>query len=171
MHVGKWSVRVTWLISDANIIIDMKAGNILEKMFKLPENFAAPNILYAEELAEHHPELPVLGLSILDVQEEFVIEAYRLGSVYKKPGNNDLLALALAKQEQCPLLTGDKDLRVAAEAEKIELRGTLWLVERLFEEKQLDYTSVVISYNLMKEEQRRLPWDEVDKQIKRFKQK
>jgi len=50
---------MTWLISDANIIIDMEAGEILDKMFRLPETFAVPNVLYAEECAtrgSYHPE-------------------------------------------------------------------------------------------------------------------
>lgn len=108
---------MTWLISDANIIIDMEIGNILDKMFRLPEHIAVPNILYAEELAEHHSELPVFGLRVLEIREEYMIEAYRLGGVYRKTSVNDLLALALAKQEQCPLLTGDAKLREAADSE------------------------------------------------------
>lgn len=38
------------LISDANILIDMEAGKLLEKLFLLPFNFAIPDILYWEEI-------------------------------------------------------------------------------------------------------------------------
>ncbi|MFV1983013.1 MAG: PIN domain-containing protein [Thiohalomonadales bacterium] len=162
---------MTWLISDANIIIDMESGNILDKMFRLPENFAVPNILYSEELAEHHSDLPTFGLRVLEIREEFIVEAYRLGGVYRKPSNNDLLALALAKQEQCPLLTGDAKLREAADSEQVVVRGTLWLVERLFDENLLDYNACKEAYSAMKNEYRRLPWIEIDKQLKRFKKK
>ena len=157
-----------WLISDANIIIDMEVGGILDKMFRLPERFALPNILYAEELSEQHPELPVLGLSILDIRSEYMSEAYRLGEEYRKTSHNDLLALALAKQEECPLLTGDAKLREAADIEQVEVKGTLWLVERLFEERHLNHDGSKDAYLRMKNEGRRLPWVEIDKQLKRF---
>lgn len=160
---------MTWLISDANIIIDMKVGNILEKMFSLPETFATPNVLYAEELAHHHSELPLLGLVVLDVNEEFMNEAYRLGGIYRKPGFNDLLALALAKQESCPLLTGDMRLREAANSENVELRGTLWVVEKLVEHEIIDYNEAEVAYEKMREDDRRLPWQKVEQQINNWK--
>lgn len=160
---------MTWLISDANIIIDMEAGEILDKMFRISESFAVPNVLYAEELETHHAHLPGLGLVVLDVHEEFVSEAYRLGDVYTKPSQNDLLALALAKQEQCPLLTGDAKLREAAEMEEVEVRGTLWIVERLFDENILDYLGAKNAYEKMKQDDRRLPWNEIKCQLKKMK--
>ncbi len=159
---------MTWLISDANIVIDMESGEILDKMFQLPETFAVPNVLYSEELETHHAHLPGLGLVVLDVHEEFVREAYRLGGVYKSPSHNDLLALALAKQEQCPLLTGDAKLREVAENEKIEVRGTLWIVDKLFSAGILDYQAISSAYEKMKQDNRRLPWDKVKRQLKKM---
>ena len=49
------------VVSDANILIDMEEGGLIEAMFKLPETFAVPNVLFMEELVEHHPELPGHG--------------------------------------------------------------------------------------------------------------
>ena len=162
---------MTWLISDANIIIDMEAGEILDKMFRLPETFAVPNVLYVEELERHHAHLPGLGLVVLDVHEEFVIEAYRLGDVYKKPSHNDLLALALAKQECCPLLTGDARLREAAETEQVDVRGSLWIIERLFANNILDCQGANGAYEKMKRDGRRLPWSQVDLQLNKMRRK
>lgn len=149
----------------------MDVAGILEKMFRLPEDFAVPNILYAEELSEDHPELPVLGLTVLDVHAKYITEAYELGDKYAKTSTNDLLALVLAKQEDCPLLTGDAKLREAAEDQLVEVRGTLWVVERMYEEKIISCVGIEAAYEKMKEEGRRLPWVEVNKQINRFKKK
>jgi predicted nucleic acid-binding protein len=157
------------LISDANIFIDVKAGKLIEVMFQLPETFAVPNILYEEELLQRHPELPSYGLQVLEIDEPFMLEAYRLRGIYTQPSQNDLFALALAKQEQCPLLTGDKKLRAAAEREEVTVRGTLWLVDRLVQEKKITITVAEQAYARMKEEGRRLPWQEVDAQIKKFR--
>jgi predicted nucleic acid-binding protein len=157
------------LISDANILIDMEAGDLIEVMFRLPETFAVPNILYEEELLEHHPELPGYGLQVLGINEQYMQEAYRLRGQYSKPGQNDLFALALAKQEKCPLLTGDKNLRTAAESEEVAVRGTLWLMERLIEERIITITIVERAYDRMKGEGRRLPWKDVNAQIRKFR--
>lgn len=168
MPVGIWKVPMKLLISDANIFLDVKAGKLIEVMFQLPESFAVPNILYDEELLQRHPELPSYGLQVLEIEEPFMREAYRLRGIYTQPSQNDLFALALAKQERCPLLTGDKKLRVVAESERVTVRGTLWLVDRLVQEKKITITTAEQAYAKMKEEGRRLPWQEVDAQIKKF---
>lgn len=156
------------IISDANIFIDMEAGGLTSQMFQLPETFAVPNILYDEELVDHHPELPTLGLRILELKPEFVAEAFRMGGVYKEPSKNDFLALALAKQEKCSLLTGDWNLRKSAEQEGVNVKGTLWLMEEMFNNKLIDFETAKVAYDNMKAEVRRLPWDEVGKQLIRF---
>lgn len=162
---------MTLLISDANVLIDMETAQLLELMFRLPEQFAVPNTLYIEELAEQHGRLPGLGLSVLDIRAEFVAEAYRLAGVHKRPGFNDLLALALAKQEACAILTGDRFLREAAELEAVEVRGTLWLMERMYRARLLNIRELRIAYELMLAGDRRLPKREIELQLARFEQK
>jgi len=160
---------MTLLISDVNIIIDLKAGKLIEVVFRLPETFAVPNILYEEELLERHPELPGFGLQVLGIREEYMREAFRLRGVYRAPSQNDLFALVLAQQEQCPLLTGDRALRAAAEREQVIVRGTLWLMDRLVKERLITVPALEQAYGLMKWEGRRLPWNEVDRQLKRYR--
>lgn len=114
------------LISDANILIDMEAGALLETLFRLPMQFGIPDLLYYEEIEEESPDLDDLGLLIMEVSGDFVKYAEQLPSQYNhtlpakngpKPSHNDYLALALAKQESCTLLTGDANLRVVASKE------------------------------------------------------
>jgi len=156
------------VVSDANIFVDIEVAGLTRAIFQLPEQFAVPNILYEEELRAHHPDLPGYGLVILDIGAEYVREAERLAGLYRKPGHNDLLALALAKQERCPLLTGDRDLRNAAESEAVIVRGTLWLVEQLLIRNVINYPEAKDAYARMKEQGRRLPWDEVVRQLANY---
>src|SRR5690554_5939852 len=96
------------LISDANIIIDLEAGEILAELFQLPYQFAMPDVLFEEEVADGSPHLIDMGLRPLVVSGEYLEYAIRLREQYgDEPGFNDRLALALAKQKACPLLTGD----------------------------------------------------------------
>lgn len=159
---------MAWLISDANIIIDMEVGGILDLMFKLPETFIVPDVLYLEELAEHHPDLPGFGLEIRSLRAEYVEETDRLREQYPEPSTNDLFALALAKQENCPLLTGDDALRKAAEMEEVDVNGTLWLVGRLLEQKLTTVEVIAEAYERMKRDGRRLPWAIVHEQLVSF---
>lgn len=159
------------LISDSNILIDMADGGLLQTMFRLKETFAVPNVLYEEELATLHPELPDLGLVSMTLQGDGVVEAFRLKAQCTgrtAPSQNDLFALMLAKQEQCPLLTGDKRLRKLAEKEhkEIELRGTLWLVEQMVAEELITVTEARAAYQKMKEAGSRLPWKEAERRLK-----
>ena len=66
------------LISDANILIDMEAGQLMERLFQLPMQFAMPDILYWEEIEPGTPDLEVLGLKILEVRGEYVRYASEL---------------------------------------------------------------------------------------------
>lgn len=167
---------MTLLISDANILIDMADGGLLEAMFKLDETFAVPKVLFAEELETHHAELPALGLVCMTLQSEGVAEANRLNALCRgrdAPSLNDLFALMLAKQEQCPLLTGDRRLRTLAEGahKAIKIRGTLWLVERITTAGIITIQEAQAAYGRMKDAGSRLPWTEVDRQIKKLAKK
>ena len=71
--------------------------------------FAMPDILYWEEIEPGTPGLEALGLKILEVRGEYVRYASELPDKYgTAPSPNDYLALALARQEDCPLLSGSK---------------------------------------------------------------
>ena len=157
------------IISDSNIFIDMEVGGLIKHMFSLPETFGTPDTLFYEELQENHAELPQLGLQVMELRSDFITMAEEFIGRYKGPSLNDLLAMALAKQEECPLLTGDGKLRSAAENEAMEVHGTLWLVERLHMESIITTRRVEIAYEKMQLAERRLPWDEVQRQIQRFK--
>ena len=120
------------LISDANILIDMEAGELLETFFRLPMQIGIPDILYREEIEPDTSGLEALGLILLEIDGSYVDYAFNLPLQYGTgPSHNDYLAIALAKQESCPLLTGDRALRAVAEAEKVETMGTIWVLENL----------------------------------------
>ena len=159
------------LISDANIIIDMNTGGLLRLMFRFDATFAVPDVLFEEELRTDHPELLRLGLKPLELREDTVVYAGRLVEKYRSLGAsiNDLLSLALAWQEKCPLLTGDGRLRTAGETEGIEVHGTLWLVEQMLKARTMNVRQAEAGYEKMRAAGRRLPWRDVDQQLRTFK--
>ncbi len=159
------------LISDANIIIDMNTGGLLRLMFRFDATFAVPDALFEEELRAEHPELLRLGLQLLELRGETVAYAEKLVEKYRRLGasTNDLLALALAWQEKCPLLTGDGRLRTAAQTEGVEMHGTLWLIEQMVKARTITIRKAEVGYGKMCRAGRRLPWEEVERQLRSLK--
>lgn len=157
------------LVSDANIFIDFESAGLLAELFQLPHEIVVPDVLYEQELAEQHADLLELGLRKQSLNEEQVAESYSLQARYKGPSVMDLLSLTLAKSLQCPLVTGDRRLREAAESEGLQLLGTLSLMEHLFIAGILDLPGVESAYQEMIAAGRRLPKRDIDAQIARLK--
>lgn len=159
------------VVTDANIIIDLDAGGLLEEIFRLPDmEFCTPDVLYLEELAQQYGALPGLGLKVLSQPPEAVEYVTQLRPRYRGPSTNDLFALALARTMGCALLSGDGSLRAAADAEGIEIHGTLWLMEALLNARLVLVGRVAAAYDSMRRDGSRLPWEEVDAQIQRWHQ-
>lgn len=162
------------LVSDANILIDMEAGALMKTLFQLPMQFGIPDLLYYEEIEEDSPELEQLGLQLMEVKGEFVKYAAQLPSQYNstlsakngaKPSHNDYLALALAKQESCTLLTGDANLRIVADKESVSVMGTIGLLCAMVTNQLLTVDEALKALIKMKEGKRRLPWLEAEKRL------
>lgn len=162
------------LISDANILIDMEAGALMETLFRLPMQFGIPDLLYYEEIEEGSPGLEQLGLQIMEVSGDFVKYAEKLPSQYNdtlpakngaKPSHNDYLALALAKQESCTLLTGDANLRIVAEEEQVVVMGTIGLLCAMVKNRLISVDDAFVALNKMKDGKRRLPWAKAESRL------
>lgn len=156
------------LISDANILIDIEIGGLVAPMFSLDYQFAVPDILFYEELEEQHGHLLDMGLQAKDFDEAMVDRVSELAVQYPRPGRNDLFALVLAAKEECPLLTGDKDLKSAAAAENVEVRGTLWLVNEMVRTGKITVAVAQGAYQRMRAQGRRLPWEVAEAMLKEF---
>jgi predicted nucleic acid-binding protein len=159
------------LVSDANILIDMDAGELNIPMFSLGNHgyrFAVPDVLFEQELKAQHAYLLELGLQTRELSEADVGAVVALSRKYAAPSRMDLFALSLAKKESCPLLTGDAHLRKAASAENVKVRGTLWLIREMLEKHLISTRIARLSLKNMKGNGRRLPWEEAERIIKDF---
>ena len=146
------------LISDANIFIDLEEGKLIKLLFQLPYKFSLPDILFIEELEIEHQYLIGLGLLLRILESKTMTYAMELIPRYTKASRNDCFALALAIQEECSLLTGDKALREAANSEGVVVMGTLWIIEQLIRQNLITVAQARAAYTRMKNAGRRLPW-------------
>lgn len=146
------------LTCDTNILIDLEEGRLLEQFFQLPYEFRVPDILFSEELEAQHSHLSTLGLQLGELTSQSMLAAVELIQRYGELSRNDCFTLALARQEQCSLLTGDQDLRKAAEVEQVKTNGTIWVVNQLVTHQFIDKPQAKAAYDRMKANGRRLPW-------------
>lgn len=158
------------LINDANIFIDLEMSDLTAQIFALPYQFAVPDVLFEQELRAQHADLLDLGLLMLELAGETMPQVFELRARYSKTGAMDCIALALAEQEHCPLLTGDKALRAAAEAEKVAVHGTLWVVEELIRHHVIDMERAYQAYAAMEEAGRRLPFKDARRRLARLQE-
>lgn len=156
------------LISDANILIDIEDGNLTSVIFRLPYEIAVPDILFELELKERHSYLLEAGLTVKGLTAASVRKTEFLSFKYSRPSLMDHSALALAVQEKCPLLTGDRNLRTAAKTEGVEVHGTVWIIEELLNHKLIEPGQAENSFNCMKAKGSRLPWGDVEKLLNKW---
>ena len=135
------------------------------ELFKLPYQIQVPDMLFVDELEADHGYLLEHGLQLGALSPASMAEVESLVIKYKQPSRYDCFALMLAKQEQCPLLTGDLNLRKAAEQEFVEVKGTLWVVESMVKHDIIDVEVARIAYSQMKQNGRRLPWDKAETRL------
>lgn len=68
------------------------------------------------------------------------------------------------------LLIGDANilLRQAAEAERLEVRGTIWLISEMLREQRITVAVARAALNKMQNKGRRLPWGAAEQILAEF---
>lgn len=124
-------------ILDTNICVDLFNGNLLTIVLKLPYRFYLPDVILHELKEPDGTSLVSLGFEPLQLSPEAVQIVFQFASRYNKPSRVDLFALVAAKTSSMTLLTGDENLRKAAEKEQVDVHGLLWLLDKLFDARLL----------------------------------
>lgn len=132
------------LVFDASVLIDVERGSFLEPVFRLPFDFAVPDLLYERELREHAgPALIDMGLRVEELEGEAVALALGYHRALRSLSLPDSFALALSRANSWILLSGDRSLRALALVEVVECHGVLWILDRLHEYRLLDRGALI----------------------------
>jgi hypothetical protein len=150
------------LVSDASVLIDMKAGGVAAQMFCLPHQFVALDIVFERELSPDGDDLLALGLEIRSADADVVLLSQQLEQEHRSLSAADRLALAYAMQTGGALLSGDRSLVRAARAKGVEARGTLWLVAQLVFGGHLTTDGAREAFEAMLADGSFLPEDEIE---------
>ena len=162
-------MRPVKLVTDANVWIDLDNGGLTTVAFSLPHAFASPDTVVRELGPELGAELRALGLEVLETPPERQHEWVTLRVRYRLPSDADLHALLHARLLGARLITGDRDLRCAAEAEGVQVSGLLWVMDELVGRVLLTKRAAAHSLRLICDCGARLPADEVRKRLRTWR--
>ena len=160
------------LVSDTSILIDLERGSLLETCFRLPFQFAVPDLLYERELKNHGGDnLLRLGLRIEELDSTGVACALRYRRKQPLISLPDSFALALAARNTWTLLTGDGALRGLANEERVDCHGVLWLLDQMFDVSAASANELHAGLEAISTHPRcRLPKAEIRKRLGRWRQ-
>ena len=127
--------------SDTNVWIDFATIQKTEVPFRLPYTYIMSRDAVDEELLSPPGlgrELVSCGLVPVDISIEEFCLAEQYGYSYRKLSIHDRVALAIAKNRQITLLTGDGALRKAAQHEGVLFMGTIGILDQLWCQQRMN---------------------------------
>jgi predicted nucleic acid-binding protein len=124
------------VVNDASCLIDLKKGQLLHVLMRLPYRFIVPLPIRDEELQNFTPQewrmLEDGGLGTYDLPGTEVAQVLALKREHSRLSANDCFALVTTTcHEDAILLTGDGLLRKVATARAVRVHGVLWIIDEL----------------------------------------
>lgn len=153
-------------VIDANILIDLQNGGLLSQFFSIKAHLSTPDVVIEEVSGSLGTQLQNYGLLVEELSGELVTDAVSLKARHRCLSVPDVFALVLAKDIDCPILTGDRCMKRAAEEIGIQVHGILWCLNRMLQEKTLDYQQAISSLEAILQKNSRLPQAECQEQLK-----
>lgn len=163
------------VINDASCLIDLRKGRLLHVMLSLPFQFVIPFPVRASELldftAQEWQMLDDSGVETYDLEPDAVAEAFAVKARHPGLSANDCFCLvSTMRRERAVLLTGDAQLRRAAEQRQVEVHGILWIVDQLAENGLASNEVLATALEIWRDDRSVfLPAAEVQVRLRRFR--
>lgn len=166
------------LVVDADVYLDLIAGGLLRGLFRLPYTVLAPIIPCREAFGAAADTLMALGAREMAVDGATLALAAALGRRHpayargtrgqRGPGRAGCCLLAFAFRTNSLLVSGDRFLAAAAEAEGVPREDTLWIAEQLVIRGLIAPDTAADAYRSMHRAGRHLPWTQAERQLRRL---
>lgn len=162
------------IITDTNVFFDIINISALPEFFALEydistTDFVVNEILESEQKAQIESFIEAKKLYVFKLTANEVEEIRNFVTKRFFKGITDKTVLWKSYQLKCPLLTGDKKLRNEAEDLKIEVHGSIWVLNELVEKGIVTKAKGAELLEKLKLINASLPHDEIDRLIKKFK--
>ena len=122
--------------SDTSIWVDFEKLGHIEWPFRLNYTYLMSGMAIDDELlspTDFGKRLIRAGLLAVDLTDVELALLEEYTSKYRRLSTFDAIAMSISKVREIVLLTGDKALRNAAEAEGVEVHGLLWITDQLLD--------------------------------------
>lgn len=160
-----------YICSDTNVWIDYSYIKKLDIPFRLECTYIMHQDAIEDEIKQPvdlKDQLIKLGLVAVELTTEEFFYADSLGEKYRRLSKHDRTALAIAAHRDLILLTGDRNLRKAAEMEGVRVLGTIGLLDRLLATLSISLEEYCECLKLFHENNGikiRLPEEELEKRL------
>lgn len=157
------------LVSDTNIWIDLHRSCLLETVFKLPHQFVTTDFVWRELRKPPGQQLTDLGLAIEALNSSETLELFNLRQVLNNSSLADVSCYFVARERGWTLLTNDGALRKSGRKAALDVRGVLWLLDEMERHQILSHTKLVKALESMRKAGSRLPDEECQKRLARWR--
>ena len=162
------------IITDTNIFFDIISIGALPEFFSLDyEIFTTVFVIQEIKKSDQKEAIEVFilakQLNVIQFNPDEIEEITRFVTRKNFRGITDKSILWKTLQLDCPLLTGDRKLRMEAEEHGVEVHGTIWVIERLVENDMISKAKGIQLLESLRKVNSSLPYDEIDKLIQNFK--
>ena len=164
------------VVNDASCLIDLRKGQLLHVLLRLPYRFIVPLPIRMEELLDFTPQewrmLEDGGLTTYDLPGEEVAQVFAIKREHSGLSANDCFALVTATcQENGILLTGDANLRKVAVARNVRVHGVLWIIDELRAAGACEPELLISALELWRDDRAVfLPSQEIDSRLRRLRE-
>jgi len=160
------------VVTDTNVFIDLMSVDALEAFFALGMEVHTTAFVL-DELVEEQGRLllPMLGAGRLRVAQ-FTgeqVAAIELMRTKVKIEFTDRSVVHLALQLEAMVLSGDGNLWKECHARKLEVHGSIWVMEQLWKRRLIAPVSCIERLETLKRLNGRLPKSKVDELIERIR--
>lgn len=158
------------VVSDTNIFIDLYKVDLLDEFFSLTLHIHTTDLIIHELKAKEQKD-KILAYNKLFIKKFNMQEMMELVNFQRRMQEltnvsiQDCSVWAYAQHNDYTLLTGDGKLRKIAIKEGTNVRGILYIFDKMVEEKLLTPQKACEKIQLLRQLNGRLPSKEIDKRI------
>ncbi len=166
----KNSAETIVVITDANILIDLKNANLVDALLRTEWRVITTDFVF-EELNPSTIAVDSFGIEVINLSGVEIAEIFEIRQNHNRLSIPDISALILAEKIDGILLTGDKRLKsLCLKRNKIGVHGVLWILDQLVNLKIIDSNHAIKAIFKMKFKGARLPEKECQELISKWKE-
>ena len=164
----------TVIINDASALIDLKKGQLLHVLGRLPYRLVVPVPIRLDEVMSFSGQdwkvLEDGGLEEYDLSGDEVSEARRILQERSGLSAHDCFCIVTAKaHESAVVLTGDRQLRLHCGSHGLVAHGILWIIDELAEHNCCDHSLLRSALLIWQQDEAvRLPKIELQKRVRKY---